>query len=57
MQKWVTAFTLNLNLKRAIFSKYESDGDKYPFSVAEELSLAINGSTVPSITYFWLVGD
>lgn len=53
--------------QKAIFSKCESDLRRRseraetmtnsPLSVVEELSLAINGSRVPSITYFWLVGD
>lgn len=60
-----TDLYITLNIKRQYLasvshtsdSTEQGDNDRSSFSLAEELSPAINGSSVPSITYFWLVGD
>lgn len=62
---WRTDLYITLNIKRQYLasvsqtsdSAEHEDSDRSFFSLAEELSPAINGSSVPSITYFWLVGD
>lgn len=63
--QWGTDLYITLNIKRQYLasvsqtsdSAERGDNDRASFSGAEQLSPAINGSSVPSITYFWLVGD
>lgn len=62
---WGTDLYTTPNIKRQYLasvsqtsdSRERGDNDRMSFSPAEEMSPAINGSSVPSITYFWLVGD